>query len=142
MKADDLIKPGAVVLGMAAAAALGFAAGYLMARDPQLLRRLMRSAAGGFERLAGAVAESREELADLWAESREGARDAIEDESFAAAAATAAVAAARDAAGKTSVPAVAVPAAPAKRSRKSSAKAHVAGTRVGAARRNAATSAK
>jgi hypothetical protein len=138
MKADDLIKPGAVVLGMAAAAALGFAAGYLMARDPQLLRRLMRSAAGGFERLAGVVAESREELADLWAESREGARDAIEVESFAAAAAGAAVAAARNAAGKTSVPAVAVPAAPIKRSRKASAKPHGAG----ATKRTAAASAR
>jgi hypothetical protein len=51
MKAEDLVKPGAVVVGIAAAAALGFAAGYLVAKDPALLRRLMRSLAGGVERL-------------------------------------------------------------------------------------------
>jgi hypothetical protein len=122
MKAEDLVKPGAVVVGIAAAAALGFAAGYLVAKDPALLRRLMRSLAGGVERLTGAVAESREELADLWAASRAGARDAIEDESFAAAAASAAMAAA-SAVGKAAAPASAAAAQPvAKRARRPVAK--------------------
>lgn len=141
MNAKDLVKPGAVVLGVAAAATLGFAAGYLMARDPQLLRRLLRSAAGGFERLAGAVAESREELADLWADSREGAQSAVEDESFAAAAASAAVAAARSAAVKVPVPVAAATARPVKRARKSPNKSGAAGRRAGAIKRTAAPSA-
>jgi hypothetical protein len=79
----DLTKPGAVVLGVAAAAALGFAAGFIVARDPALLRRLARSAAGSVERVTAAIAESREELADLWAEVREDARDSLEERAFA-----------------------------------------------------------
>jgi hypothetical protein len=92
MNAKDLTKPGVVVLGIAVAAALGFAAGYMVGRDPQLLRRLARSLAGGAERLGGAVAEWREELADLWAEARAGAREDAEAQAFAAAAAAAAAA--------------------------------------------------
>jgi hypothetical protein len=123
MKAGDLVKPGTVVFAVLGAAALGFVAGYLIGRDPQLMRKLMRSGAGGFERLAGAVAETREEVADLWAASREGAREAIEDEAFAAAAASAAVAAAQSAA--SSAPA-AVAAAPARRARRTTPKARTA----------------
>jgi hypothetical protein len=85
MNANDLLKPGAVVLGIATVGALGFAAGFIVARDPQVLRRVARSLAGGVERVAGALAESREELADLWAEVREDARQDIEAQAFAAA---------------------------------------------------------
>jgi hypothetical protein len=85
MDPKDLVKPGAIVLGLAAATALGFAAGYLMARNPELARRAARALAGGWERVGGALAESREELADLWAEAREDARTTVEDEAFAAA---------------------------------------------------------
>ena len=85
MDPKDLVKPGAIVLGLAAAAALGFAAGYLMARNPELARRAARAVAGGWERVGGALAESREEIADLWAEAREDARTTVEDEAFAAA---------------------------------------------------------
>ncbi|MDZ7653277.1 MAG: hypothetical protein U5L03_12390 [Burkholderiaceae bacterium] len=142
MKAEDLVKPGAVVVGIAAAAALGFAAGYLVAKDPALLRRLMRSLAGGVERLTGAVAESREELADLWAASRAGARDAIEDETFAAATASAAMAAA-SAVGKAATPAPAEVAPPAarrtRRAATKSPKARAATAPRPAARKRAAT---
>ncbi len=84
--AKDLLKPGAWVLGLAAAAAVGFAAGFVVARDPALLRRLARAVAGGVERVTVAVAESREEFADLWAEVREDARHAAEERAFAEAA--------------------------------------------------------
>jgi hypothetical protein len=81
--AKDLLKPGALVLGVATAAALGFAAGFIVARDPALLRRLARAVAGGVERVSIAVAESREEIADLWAEVREDARHEAEERAFA-----------------------------------------------------------
>jgi hypothetical protein len=83
MALNDYIKPGAVVLGVAAAAAIGFAAGYAVARDPQLLRRVLRAASGGVERLSSAWAETREEIGDLWAEAREDAREAVDDAAFA-----------------------------------------------------------
>jgi hypothetical protein len=142
MKAEDLVKPGTLVLAVVGAAALGFAAGYLVGRDPQLLRKLLRSGAGGFERLAGAFAETREELADLWAASREGAREAIEDEAFAAAAASAVVAAASGAAGMA--PATVTAATPAnRRARKAAAKAPPArAARVARKRTPAAPSAR
>jgi hypothetical protein len=85
MNASDLLKPGAVVLGITTVGALGFAAGFIVARDPQVLRRVARALAGGVERVAGALAESREELADLWAEVREDARQDIEAQTFSAA---------------------------------------------------------
>ena len=85
MNAKDLLKPGAVVLGITAVGALGFAAGFIVARDPQVLRRVARALAGGVERVAGALAESREEMADLWAEVREDARQDIEAQAFSAA---------------------------------------------------------
>lgn len=96
MDVRDLMKPGALVLGIAAAGAVGFAAGFVVARDPQVLRRFARAVAGGVERVTGALAESREELADLWAEVRAEAREDVEDQAFAAAAAaTVATASAR-----------------------------------------------
>ncbi len=81
--AKDLLKPGALAVGIATAAALGFAAGFVVARDPALLRRLARAVAGGLERIGVAVAESREEIADLWAEVREDARQEAEERAFA-----------------------------------------------------------
>lgn len=86
MDPKDLLKPGAIVLGIAAAGALGFAAGFVVARDPKVLRRMARALAGGVERMTGALAESREELADLWAEVRADARHDVEAATFASAA--------------------------------------------------------
>ena len=63
MSPKDLLGPGAALLGVAAAGALGFAA--------------------GAERVSVAVAESREELADLWAEVRDEARADTEVRAFA-----------------------------------------------------------
>jgi hypothetical protein len=70
----DVLSAGGVLLGVAAVAALGFAAGYLAGRDPQRLRRWSQAAAGGLERMQTALSETREELADLWAEARADAR--------------------------------------------------------------------
>ncbi len=103
MQAKDLMRPGAVALAVAAAAALGFAAGWLLARNPELARRAARSLAGGWERVGGALAESREELADLWAEARENARATVDDEAFSAAAAAAAAASAMEQAARAPV---------------------------------------
>lgn len=85
MDTKDLMRAGAVVAGVAAVAALGFAAGYLVARDPRALRRLARSAAGGLERIETALAETREEMSDLWAEVRAEARQDVEERAFAVA---------------------------------------------------------
>jgi hypothetical protein len=80
-----LFKPAALVASLAAAAAVGLAAGYVIARDPQALRRFARVAAGGLQRLQVAVAETREEIADLWADAQDEARHDIEESAFAAA---------------------------------------------------------
>jgi hypothetical protein len=104
MSPNDVLKPAAGVLGYAAVAALGFAAGYMVARDPELLRRFARTVAGGVERLSVAVATSREELADMWVEMREQAQNAAEtadvSEAVVAAAATEAPKRARKTAAK------------------------------------------
>ena len=42
----DLVRPP-VLLALAGSAAVGFAAGYLIGRDPQLLRRVLAAAAQG-----------------------------------------------------------------------------------------------
>jgi len=73
----------AALLGLAAAGALGFAAGFIVARDPRVLRRVAGAIAAGAERVSVAVAESREELADLWAEVRDEARADAEVRAFA-----------------------------------------------------------
>jgi hypothetical protein len=106
MSLEDFTKPAGAALGLAALAAAGFAAGYVVARDPATLRRLVRAVAGGAERVSLALAETREELADLWAEAREDARAAVEEAAFAtgekptvAASAAAAAATAADAGG-------------------------------------------
>lgn len=104
----DVLSAGGVLVGAAAIAALGFAAGYLAGRDPQRLRRWTQAAAGGLERIQAALSETREELADLWAEARADARAAAEED---------AIAAAREAAAKASAAAVVEAAAAAARKR-------------------------
>ncbi|MCU0814190.1 MAG: hypothetical protein MUC32_07665 [Burkholderiaceae bacterium] len=77
MKVEDLARGGLVVLGVAAGALLGFAAGVAYARDPQVLRRTaaryLRGAAQGVEQATLMAAQAREHVADLWAEAREEA---------------------------------------------------------------------
>jgi hypothetical protein len=97
MALNDLVKPAVSVIAVAAVATAGFAAGYLVARDPQLLRRVARSLAGGLEKMSAAIAMSREEIADLWAEVRDDAQQDVEvggagEKTAAAASATAATA--------------------------------------------------
>jgi len=79
----DFARPP-VLLALAGTAAVGFAAGYLLGRDPQFLRRVLAAAAQGWEQTRVAVAEAREDLADQWAEATESARHDIEDAAFAA----------------------------------------------------------
>ena len=88
----DFARPP-VLLALAGSAAVGFAAGYLLGRDPRFLRRVLAAAAQGWEQTRMAVAEAREDLADQWAEATEAARHDIEEEAFAAATAQAAPAA-------------------------------------------------
>lgn len=80
----DLARPP-VLLALAGSAALGFAAGYLLGRDPRVLRRVIAAAAQGWEQTRVAVAEAREDLADQWAEATDAARHGIEEDAFAAA---------------------------------------------------------
>jgi hypothetical protein len=84
----DLVRPP-VLLALAGSAAVGFAAGFPIGRDPQLLRRVLAAAAQGWEQTRLSVAEAREDLADQWAEATESARHDIEEKAFAAAAAQA-----------------------------------------------------
>jgi hypothetical protein len=78
MKVDELARPGLIVLGLvgvAATALLGFAAGVVVARDPEALRRtarrVAREAARGLERASLMAAQAREHVGDLWSEARE-----------------------------------------------------------------------
>jgi hypothetical protein len=76
MKIEELARPGVLalgVMGFAATALLGFAAGVAVARDPEVLRRAARRVARGLEGTALMAAQAREHLADLWAEAREEA---------------------------------------------------------------------
>jgi hypothetical protein len=91
----DLARPP-VLLALAGSAALGFAAGFVLGRDPQLLRRMLAAAAASWEQTRLAVAEAREEVADHWAEATETARRDIEEAAFAAAPAAASAAAETD----------------------------------------------
>jgi hypothetical protein len=77
---NDLQKPLIAVLALGAAAAAGFAAGYLVGRDPETGRRLAKSAASGMLRARVAAAEAMENLGDLWADARAEALRDIEDE--------------------------------------------------------------
>jgi hypothetical protein len=114
----DFVRPP-VLLALAGSAAVGFAAGYLLGRDPRLMRRVLAAAAQSWEQTRLAVAEAREDLADQWAEATESARHDIEKAAFAAGP----VAVAGAAATITPAPAAAVPeaAARARRTKRSRA---------------------
>ena len=77
MKFAELARPGLLVLGIAATALLGFAAGVAVSRDPEAVRRTTRrvalAAALGLERATLLAAQAREHIGDLWAEAREAA---------------------------------------------------------------------
>jgi hypothetical protein len=112
MKIEDVARPGLLalgVVGVAATALLGFAAGVAVARDPEVLRRTARGLARGLERATLMAAQAREHVGDLWAEAREDALAEVDAADFERAAAkappaaraTAAAAAPRKAAQKT-----------------------------------------
>lgn len=80
MKIEELARPGIVVFGLAgivATALLGYAAGVVVSRDPESVRRAARrvvgAAAFGLERATLMAAQAREHVGDLWAEAREAA---------------------------------------------------------------------
>ena len=70
MKFAELARPGLLVLGIAATALLGFAAGVAVSRDPEAVRRttrrVARAAALGLERATLLAAQAREHIGDLW----------------------------------------------------------------------------
>jgi len=81
MKLSDIAAPGLVALGvagLAATALVGFAAGTMVARDPEgarrVMRRAVREASRGLQNAARLAAEAREQFGDLVAEAREEAR--------------------------------------------------------------------
>lgn len=80
----DLQKPATAVLVIGAVATAGFVAGYLVGRDPEMARRLVRSVAGGLTRLQVAAADAWESLGDLWADARAEVQSEIEATRFAA----------------------------------------------------------
>jgi hypothetical protein len=111
MKIEDVARPGLLALGIvgvAATALLGFAAGVAVARDPEVLRRTARGLARGLERATLMAAQAREHVGDLWAEAREEALAEVDSADFERAAAKASKA----------VPASAAAAAPVKAARK------------------------
>lgn len=117
----DLVRPP-VLLVLAGSAAVGFAAGYLIGRDPQLLRRVLAAAAQGWEQTRLSLAEAREDLADQWAEATESARHDIEEAAFAAAPTAAASAASAQVPSEAAATAEAAPARRSKRSRSAAAR--------------------
>ncbi len=110
MKTEDLARPGVLalgVVGIAATALLGFAAGVAVARDPEILRRTARRLARGLESATLMAAQAREHVGDLWAQAREEAIaevDAADFERAASSAAKAAPAAAAAAAAPVKTP--------------------------------------
>jgi hypothetical protein len=111
MKIEDVARPGLLALGIvgvAATALLGFAAGVAVARDPEVMRRTARGLARGLERATLMAAQTREHVGDLWAEAREEALAEVDAADFERAAAKASQA----------VPASAAAAAPVKAARK------------------------
>jgi len=94
MQPRDLLNPAPVIIGALAFAAIGFAAGFMLARDPERARRLSRVLADGLERATGGLAETREELTDLWASVTDEARRRFDDRVWSGATAGAAAAAA------------------------------------------------
>jgi uncharacterized membrane protein len=111
MKIEDVARPGLLamgIVGVAATALLGFAAGVAVARDPEVLRRTARGLARGLERATLMAAQAREHVGDLWAEAREEAVAEVDAADFERAAAKASEA----------VPAAAGAAVPRKAARK------------------------
>jgi hypothetical protein len=110
MKTEDLARPGVLalgVVGIAATALLGFAAGVAVARDPEVLRRTARRLARGLESATLMAAQAREHVGDVWAQAREEAMvevDAADFERAASSAAKAAPAAAAAAAAPVKTP--------------------------------------
>ena len=85
MKIEDVARPGLLALGIvgvAATALLGFAAGVAVARDPEVLRRTARGLARGLERATLMAAQAREQVGDLWAEAREEAIAEVDTADF------------------------------------------------------------
>jgi len=102
MKIEDMARPAGLMaigmVGIAATALLGFAAGVAVSRDPEALkrtaRRVAREAARGLERVSLMAAQTREHVADLWAEAREEALAEVDAADFELAARRGAAAAA------------------------------------------------
>lgn len=97
MKIESLARPGLIALGLvgvAATALLGFAAGVAVTRDPEAVRRttrkVARAAAVGLERATLMAAQARERIGDLWAEARDAAVADVDDADFDRAASAAA----------------------------------------------------
>lgn len=93
MKIEEIARPGVIalgVVGIAATALLGFAAGAAVARDPEALRRTVRRVARGLERATLMAAQAREHVGDLWAEAREDAIAEVDAADFERAASSAA----------------------------------------------------
>jgi len=90
MKIEDMARPAGLMaigmVGIAATALLGFAAGVAVSRDPEALkrtaRRVAREAARGLERVSLMAAQTREHVADLWAEAREEALAEVDAADF------------------------------------------------------------
>jgi len=111
MKIEDVARPGLIalgVVGVAATALLGFAAGVAVSRDPEVLRRTARGLARGLERVTLMAAQAREHVGDLWAEASEEALAEVDAADFERAAAKA----------SATVPAASAAAAPRKAARK------------------------
>jgi hypothetical protein len=112
------IPPGSLiglgVAGLAATALLGFAAGVIVARNPQALgqaaRRIARDAALGLEQASLLAAQAREHLGDLWAEARDEARTQVDAADFARAATAAGASATANTADEAAPPEGAAPA--------------------------------
>lgn len=85
MNFNDMYKPAGLLGAIGAAAAVGLAVGFAVARDPRLLRRLAGAAARGVGRAQLALAETTEEVIDMWEDVREQARREMEDARFEAA---------------------------------------------------------
>ena len=93
MKIEEITRPGMLALGavgFAATALLAFAAGVAVARNPEVLRRTMRSVALGIEHATLMAAQASEHIGDLWAQAREEAVSSVDAADFERAAAGAA----------------------------------------------------
>lgn len=88
MKMLDVARPnwGTLTLAVLAGTAAGFAAGYLVGRDPAAARRVAGRAAHwaalGTEQATLWAAQLREQLGDLWAEAREASTAAVDEADF------------------------------------------------------------